>query len=157
MTAGIPKQRGLGLKITVFAPLMKVDAVRSDTLTDREDVLELVQTGAIAWSLNIGLGEKRSELRLLAKSVSGYLATGVRCNLEGETKDRVVAYILSKESKPEISARRLAFLFCCERKLIVSLIEAGELTEVGNRHRGNAGRTLITRVSVEKFLKRRMR
>lgn len=154
----IPTQRRLAIKVPYEAPLMSLPTAAGILELDVDLLLHLVEERALAWAWNIGLGNRRKELRVLTRCVSGFKETNSTCNLGGESVGKIIGYILAREKKPWVKGSRLKLLFACGETHILDLVNARELSVVDGTtwRRGPGGSPLILRVSVEAFLKRRL-
>ena len=153
-----PKQRRLAFdsSVKVKGPMVDMAAARSALGCDVDDVLDLIEEGNLAWAWDIGLGKRRSEMRIYAGCINGYEVTGVKCNLENASEDDIYGSILARETKPWIPGIRLKSVLNCENGLVIDLVKAKEFEILpGGWRRGPGGSPLITKESVVAFLKRR--
>lgn len=157
MQLTLPSQRRLPIKVEVEAPMLGIAAARDILHLDVDMVLELIADRKLAWAWNIGLGKRRSEIRILARCLRGYQASNTSCNLAEVPQEEIIAHILAREKKPWIEGVTLKHLLACENDLIIDLVTARELAVMPgtNWRRGPGGSPSITRESVINFLKRR--
>lgn len=151
------RQLHFHVKVKLFAVLFTMDHVTAALQLNEDQVNSLIDERRLAWAWDIGLGKYRSEVRVLARCVSGFQATGTSCNLGDEPASRIIGEILAREHKPYISGSRLRALFRCSSELINDLIDAGELEQLPNTNyrRGRNGSAFIEHGSVIRFLQRR--
>jgi hypothetical protein len=148
-------QRWLKLKVPIHAPLIGMILAMGILQLRREQVMELIDVERTLLAWDIGVGAHRNEIRLLAKSVDD-----ARRRADGEpmdllTRDQALAIILARENKPTIANPDFQIIFGCERKLMIDLIEDGELIACGSWRKGRGGEAHATKASVIQFLKRR--
>jgi len=152
----IPAQRRLRIKLDA-GPLVTLATARGSLGLDEESIMELIETRALAWAWDIGLGQHRGEVRLLTKSARGYEQTGTGDNLMDASPVTILCWILAGETKEWITGKRLRHILLCSAKLINELVDEGELRVMpgSQRRHGREGYDLVTRQSVISFLNQR--
>lgn len=149
-------QRKLLLTDETIQPLLTLESVRERLPGhDEDDVLALVEEGAIEFAWDIGLGDRR-ELRFLARSVEFCRATAGKRFLNWED-ERALREVLGKWEKPFIPGTRLKLVFNCSSALILDLVTSGNLRVLPGTswNRGPGNSPQITVESVRLFLKNR--
>ena len=158
MTATL--QRKLPLADATLCPVLTISGVRSELPGhDEDDVLALIEEGALefAWNIALRVGDGiRREPIVLKKCVAHYLASGGARPLNW-TDARAFKEFFNGDEKPFIYGTTLKLLWNCSGTHIIALIEARELkVQPGTTwDRGPGNSPVITRASVEGFLKRR--
>jgi len=113
---------------------------------DEDQVLYLIEDGQVRWAFDIASPKARArELRVWRGSL------GRECT---DDVAAVLADILPKPVGTMVTVVGLARCFCCSRSHVLSLIRAGELTEVDGIGRGVTSTRRVDRASVEAFLMR---
>lgn len=127
-------------------------------LRQPEELLELVERGHILYAFNVACqGSRRSELRLLARSVEDYLA--LRAGHKAppiESWEAVLRLIFRDPGRPQrwdTIYRR----WCVSQAHVRNLCKSGELRLVRGSlpHRGPTGSPLVEWASLVDFLERR--
>lgn len=120
---------------------------------DEDTILSLVEDGALSHAWDIGLGERRMELRILAASVGHYLVHGSKPFPLSD--EEVFALLLPPgPARPFLSNAQLQRRLKCFGETILRLIKAGELEATGPIPMGQIGAT-ITAESFKRFIKAR--
>jgi hypothetical protein len=134
--------------------LMTIEAARATIPGhDEDDIIALVEEGAILFAWNIALGESR-EVRLYPDSVAHFASSGGHRPFP-RTDNQVICHLLAQLTggKPFTTGKRLALLLNCSSSHITNLIQAKRLALMpGTTYGpGKDGSPLITDFSVKKF------
>jgi len=160
-----PTQRKMVLDDTPAVVLATIEQARQHLPGhDEDDILALIEEGAIPWCWNIALNPRNMarELRILPDCINHYQATaGARDftktfpNLA--TLEHVLAHLLHGDDKPFLRSTTIRFLLNCGGQHIINLIDAGILIEMpGTSYkRGPTGAAAIRRASFLRFLQTR--
>lgn len=152
-------QRKFPLADKTLCPVLDIAGARSALPGhDEDDVLALIEDGSLEWAWNIALvvGEGiRKEPRILKVCVENYLSTAGSRPLNWSEARAFREFL--RGDKPFVYGTELRLLWNCSSTHIIALIEAKELkVQPGTTwDRGPGNSPLITRASVEGFLKRR--
>lgn len=134
--------------------LLDMGAVRARLANheiDEDGVLSLIEEdGLLPWAWNIGLGSLR-EVRVLARCVDHYAATGKRIKLQWR---EVLAEIVIGISKPYVTGKQARLILNCGSDTATRLLKAGELKPWAGTTwtRGRNGSALISVDSFVAFL-----
>jgi hypothetical protein len=128
---------------------------------DEDDILSLIQEGALPWSWNIALDPANSarEIRILPDCIDHYSRTGGSRQFGLRNLNFLIAHRLLPEAhKPFVLSTKLRLLFNCSATHITNLVDAAILKElVGTKYRrGPNGAACITRPSAIRFLETRL-
>lgn len=137
---------------------MKLDTACGILSLDEDDIMELIQSGNLAWAWDVGLGKHRADVRVLAKCVRGYYTRRLDCGLAAAPMAEIIGRILAREKKPFIAATRMYGLLQIKGALTYDLLAAGELQTVKGSSAprpGRGGSASITKESVVSFLTHR--
>lgn len=156
MTSTPQLQRKFPLRDKTLCPVLTVSGVRSALPGhDEDDVLALIEDGSLEWAWNIALhvgdGIKK-EPRILKSCVERYGSI----NHQPSTINPLSEFF-NGDDKPFLFGTTLRLLFNCSSTHVIALIEAKELrVQPGSSwDRGPGNSPLVTRSSVEAFMKRR--
>lgn len=137
-----------------LSPVLNMaDAVETLEL-DEDTILSLVKDGAISHAWDIGLGQKRMELRILKVSVAHYLVHGSKPHLISD--EEVFKLLLPPGHNPAhaLTNSQVQRRLKCFGQTILRLIEAGELEAIGPVPMGQQG-AAVTVESFQNFVLRR--
>jgi hypothetical protein len=128
---------------------------------DEDDILSLIQEGALPWTWNIALDPSNTarEIRILPDCIDHYARTGGSRQFGLRNLNFLIAHRLLPEThKPFVLSTRLRLLFNCSATHITNLVDANILEELaGTKYRrGPNGAACITRASATKFLEQRL-
>ena len=139
-----------------LAPTMTVETVRGILGMDEDEVASSVDDGQlIAWDIASD-GAESGELRILTASVAG-LAADEDSRPAPIPASEAIAIVLGEARTYRGSD--LARLFTCSRTLIMIHVANGDLELVPGSQaprRGHGGTPIITRASLERFLRARI-
>lgn len=142
-------------------PMVDVSTASSMLDCDEDEVLALVDSGAVV-ALNIAVGTKQRELRIVTLSMSqlgdrdAKARAMHRCALSADDVIGILAP--GAGNKAGFASRQIRRLVSCSRKHVLRLIEAGELQLVPGTQvaRGNCGETKVSRDSFIRFCRARL-
>jgi len=146
-------QRKLILTDESLCPMITIEGARERLPGhDEDDILALIEEGAIEFAWNIGLGERR-EVRMLKRAVEFCAATGGARRLNWSDA-RVAAEVLKGSDKPWIEGVRLKLLLNCSSTQVISLVEAKALAVMPGTSwdRGPGNSPQISTESFKRFL-----
>ncbi|MDB6111298.1 MAG: hypothetical protein JWR69_3048 [Pedosphaera sp.] len=161
-------QRNLPLTVQIRMPLLDVAAVRGALGVDEDDVLLLIEDRVLPWAFNIAvkcgvqkMGEwsertLRREIRVLSKCVTQYQSIGGYKAAKRIEWPEALRLILPND-KPFLLGTELEQAFICSNELVIDLVKSRQLDLMPGTdyRRGRGGSPVITRASVERFLKAR--
>jgi hypothetical protein len=128
---------------------------------DEDDILCLIQEGALPWSWNIALDPRNSarEIRILPDCIDHYARTGGSRQFGVRNLNFLIAHRLLPEThKPFVLSTALKLMLNCGATHITNLVDAKILEELpGTKYRrGPNGAACITRDSAVRFLQSRL-
>ena len=133
-------------------PLLPLRGVCSLVDKDENQVLELLESGEIAWAFDVALAQRRGrkrELRVLPSAVADYLK-GRTCEI-----DQPTVFGLLLPDGPTIPANQIARILNVSVDHVYHLIDRKQIIASPTRRRGPGGSALVPTTSFIKFLAER--
>lgn len=159
-----PLQGRLDLRMEIKKPLLTVEAVAAEIggYVHSDGVLSLIEGGLITWAWNVASPRSnRREIRVLRQDAESYALTGGFRPLK-TTWPEVFRWVLMPHGHHQFpncfELSKLMTFWSASSELGLDLIEEGCLrTAKGTSwRRGRGGSPVVTRESVEKFLRDRL-
>jgi predicted DNA-binding transcriptional regulator AlpA len=133
-------------------PLLPVRGVCSLVGMNEDEVLGLIQSGAIRWAFDVSLArrrQRRKHLRILPAAVVDYIK-GQTCGLKWPD-----VFALLLPDAPTIRAHEVSRLLNISGDQVYRLIDGGQIVACSARRRGPAGSARIPVASLVRFFQKR--
>jgi hypothetical protein len=133
-------------------PLLPLRGVCSLVDKDENQVLELLESGEIAWAFDVALAQRRGrkrEMRVLPAAVADYLK-GRPCEL-----DQPTVFSLLLPDGPTIPANQIARTLNVSVDHVYHLIDRKQIIACPTRRKGPGGSGRVAMTSFIKFLQKR--
>lgn len=133
-------------------PLLPLRGVCSLVDKDEDQVLELIESGEIAWAFDVALAQKvgrKREFRVLPAAVADYLK-GISCAL-----DQATVFGLLVPDGSTIPANQIARILNVSVDHVYHLIDRKQVVACSTRRKGPGGSARVPATSFIQFLQKR--